>query len=208
INNSIIIIIISIELIMTVTKKNVGVIVGSTRTHRVGLSVTNWFIETSKIRDLFNVELIDLKEWNLPFMDEEPPMMLNGQYSSEIGKKWSAKISSMDCFIVVSPEYNRGYPAPLKNAIDYLYSEWIGKPLIIATYGFSGGKSSNEQLSTILGQLKMQLTETHPMLFLSKTMFDDKGAIASFKEFDKHIDDIQKAVSEFAALNVDRPAQP
>jgi NAD(P)H-dependent FMN reductase len=81
-------------------------------------------------------------KWKLPMFDEPvPPSRLERKYGSEIVQRWSAKISQADGFIIVTPEYNHGYPAVLKNAIDTLYPEWNNKPVAFVGYssGFSGG---------------------------------------------------------------------
>ncbi|GAM17386.1 hypothetical protein SAMD00019534_005610, partial [Acytostelium subglobosum LB1] len=193
-------------IIMSSNKSSVGVIVGSSRTQRVGMAIAKWFVETSKLTDQHTVEIIDLAEWNLPLYDEAmPPMMLKGEYTTEAGKKWAAKIGSLDSFIILSPEYNLGYPAALKNAIDYLYGEWQKKPVMVVTYGYStGGSSSNDQLVHILSgnsPIQTRLTTTRPKLFLSRGMYDEKGQVANFSIFDKHLEEIKQAVNEFTELN-------
>jgi NAD(P)H-dependent FMN reductase len=129
------------------------VITGSTRPNRKSLDVAQWFIQTASSRkDDFTFELIDLAELNLPMFDEPmPPMM--GQYQNDHTKKWAEVIGAADGYVIIAPEYNHGYPAVLKNAIDFLYAEWNRKPVGFVSYGVSGGVRSVEQLKQVFIQL-------------------------------------------------------
>ncbi|EFA86754.1 NADPH-dependent FMN reductase family protein [Heterostelium album PN500] len=186
-------------------KKTVGVIIGSTRTHRVGGTIAQWFVDNSGISEDFNVEIIDLAKENLPLYDEAlPPMALNGVYSTEHGKRWQAKIGALDSFVFVTSEYNRGYPAALKNAIDYLWKEWCDKPAAIVSYGWShGGQFAGEQLSQIISGMsgiQTKLVSARPKVFLSRDIFNESGKIADPNtSFAKYNDDIKKAVEELKA---------
>jgi NAD(P)H-dependent FMN reductase len=87
-----------------------------------------------------------------------------GSYTHSHSIAWSEAISPFDAYILVSPEYNFGVPASVKNAIDYVYNEWIGKPILIVTYGIQGGKESSAQLGTILTGMKLGVVEMKPQL--------------------------------------------
>ncbi len=101
-------------------------------------------------------ELIDLRDWPLPFFNEAgSPGMLKGNYTNDLAKRWSAKIAEADAFIVVTPEYNHGYPAVLKNAFDWLYPEWNHKPIGFAGYGNANGARAIEQLRQVVIELQM-----------------------------------------------------
>ena len=116
----------------------VAVIIGSTRPGRNGESVARWVYEIAKKRDDAEFELVDLKEINLPLLDEPvPPSM--GQYSKPHTKAWAAKVASFDAFVFVTPEYNHGTSGALKNAIDFLYAEWNNKAAGFVSYGSAGG---------------------------------------------------------------------
>ncbi|GAM22244.1 hypothetical protein SAMD00019534_054190 [Acytostelium subglobosum LB1] len=187
-------------------KKKVAIIMGSSRSNRLCVSITKWFVEASKLKDHYaDLEIIDLVEWSLPLYDEAvSPMALNGNYTTEIGRKWQAKIGSIDAFVMISPEYNQGYTSIFKNAIDYLIHEWQGKPLIVVSYGYGGGLGVNKQISDILSgvsPIQMRLTETRPKLHISRPMFDESGQIKDFSPFDKHLEDIRASVTEFIILN-------
>lgn len=115
-------------------KYQLKVIIGSTRPSRKGHLVADWFLSLLEQHKSFEVEVLDLKEINLPFMDEVEHPKLQ-KYANEHTKKWSRTIHSADAFVIVTPEYNFGYPASLKNALDYLSSEWEDKPLGFVSYG-------------------------------------------------------------------------
>lgn len=130
-------------------------ILGSTREGRKGDKVAQWVVEVAKNRSDFTSELLDLKEWNLP-MFNDPISPSGGKYSYDYTKKWSEKISQGDGYLFITPEYNHGYSAALKNALDHLYSEWNKKPGAFVSYGgISGGTRAVEQLRLVLIELQM-----------------------------------------------------
>lgn len=136
-------------------KYKLKVIVGSTRPTRKGRTVADWFMEIAKQHTEFEVELLDLKEIDLPLMNEpEHPRAQNYQY--EHTKKWSKMINDGDAYVLVTPEYNYSYPATIKNALDYLAREWSEKPVAFVSYGgMSGGMRSVQALKLPLTTLAM-----------------------------------------------------
>jgi NAD(P)H-dependent FMN reductase len=114
----------------------VAIILGSTRPGRNGEAVARWVYDIAKKRSSNDAEFeyIDIKDFNLPLLDEPVPPS-QGQYSKEHTKMWSAKIDSFDAFIFVTAEYNHGIPGALKNAIDFLYKEWNNKAAGFVSYG-------------------------------------------------------------------------
>jgi NAD(P)H-dependent FMN reductase len=135
----------------------IKVIIGSTRPDRFGDKPAAWIAEEAKKKGL-DVEVLDLRDYPLPFFNEKLPTgALNGNYSVEIAKQWSQKIAEADGFIMTVAEYNHGYTAVLKNAIDYGYSEWFKKPVGFVSYGVMGGISASEQLKQVLAQLQMMV---------------------------------------------------
>jgi NAD(P)H-dependent FMN reductase len=132
----------------------IGVIVGSNRPNRMGRKVADWFME--QVKDTPNVEfqLIDLQEVGLPFLDE-PKLPAQGDYVQEHTKRWSKIIAPLDGFVLVASEYNHGYAANLKNALDFLHAEWAKKPVAFVGYGSMGAVASIEQLVNITAQLNM-----------------------------------------------------
>src|ERR1700722_9719059 len=104
----------------------VGIIVGSTRPGRKAEAVARWVYDIASKRSDAAFELVDIKDFNLPLLDEPIPAAM-GQDSQPHTKHWAAKIEQFDGFVFVTPEYNHGPSAALKNAIDYLYREWNNK---------------------------------------------------------------------------------
>lgn len=137
------------------SKPRLLVIVASTRPGRIGPSVGDWFAAQAAGHGAFEVEVADLAELALPFMDEpiHPAMRA---YEHEHTKRWSATVDAADAFVFVTPEYNFTFTAPLKNALDYLYHEWARKPAGIVSYGgASGGMRATQALKPVLTTLKM-----------------------------------------------------
>ena len=177
----------------------IGVIIGSSRPSRIGANVTNWVANLLPKSDEVSYEVIDLKDQKLPFLDEiMPPMM--GQYHNAHTKQWSDKIGGLDGFVIVTPEYNAGYPAILKNAIDYLKAEWQDKPVTIVSYGYSGGASANHQLVEVFTRIGSKLTETLPKLTFTQDSFGPDYQIANLVvTFGKYASDVTRAGQELLA---------
>lgn len=117
---------------------NLKIITSTTRPGRKGIAVANWITELAKQDERFQTELLDLAHINLPFMDEPNHPRLQ-QYQHEHTKKWSATIDAAEAFIIVLSEYNYGFPAPIKNALDFLFNEWKYKPVGLVSYGGVSG---------------------------------------------------------------------
>jgi NAD(P)H-dependent FMN reductase len=131
------------------------IIIASTRPGRVGPSVAAWINERAVAHGGFDVELIDLAEVNLPMFDE-PKHPRFGEYVHQHTKDWSATVSRGDAFIFVMPEYNYGFNAALKNALDYLNKEWAGKVVGFASYGgVAAGTRAVQMLKPVLGALRL-----------------------------------------------------
>jgi NAD(P)H-dependent FMN reductase len=131
------------------TPSRLQIIVASTRSGRVGGAVAEWIGDRARRHRGFEAELVDLMREDLPMLAEpEHPRL--GRYQTERTKGWSARIDSADAFVFVSPEYNHGIAAPLKNAIDHLYREWNHKPMAIVSYG---GTSAGLRAAQMLKQV-------------------------------------------------------
>jgi NAD(P)H-dependent FMN reductase len=131
------------------------IIIGSTRPGRAGLPIATWFADRAASHGGFDVDVVDLAELNLPLLDEPNHPRL-GQYIHQHTKDWSAIVDASDAFVIVTPEYNHGYPAALKNAIDYLQQEWRDKPVGFVSYGgVSAGTRAVQQLKEVVTTLKM-----------------------------------------------------
>ena len=152
---------------------NIQIILGSTREGRHGEKVGKWIYSLASKREDFKAELIDLTDWTIPYSDTIAPAM---GYSSEIVKRWSEKIKSADGYIIVTPEYNHGYPAVLKNALDHLYEEWNNKPVAFVSYGGpSAGIRVVEQLRQVVVELQMAPIREEVNIPLVWQAFDEHG---------------------------------
>ena len=132
-----------------------AVIVASTRPGRVGIKVGEWFRALALKDGRFDVDFIDLAEVGLPFLDEPHHPRLQ-KYTHQHTKEWSARIDAADAVVFVTPEYNFGMPATLKNALDFLHHEWAHKAAGVVSYGgVSAGLRSAESTRRVLGALSM-----------------------------------------------------
>ena len=171
---------------------NLKVISSTTRPGRKGPIVASWIAAVAQNYPELNVELLDLGEINLPMMDEPYHPRLK-KYQHEHTKQWSAKIDEADAFIFVTAEYNFGFPAPLKNALDYLSHEWAHKAAGIVSYGgASGGTRAAQMLKQILTTFKVvPLTEAVALPFFDQYINEE----AQFTESEiirKSADDMLK----------------
>jgi NAD(P)H-dependent FMN reductase len=131
------------------------IVIGSTRPGRVGLPVAEWFQEKAVEHGAFEVELVDLAAVGLPFLDE-PELPRFGRYVHQHTRDWSATVSRADAFVFVTPEYNHGPSAAMKNAIDFLHVEWQYKPLGFVSYGgIAAGARAVQMLKQFVLPLKM-----------------------------------------------------
>ena len=130
----------------------VAIILGSTRPGRNGEAVAKWVYEIAQKRSDAEFELVDLLDYNLPFLDEPIPPS-RGQYSQPHTLAWAAKIASFDAYVFVTPEYNHSTSGVLKNAIDFLYREWNNKAAGFVSYGSVGGARAVEHLRLVMGEL-------------------------------------------------------
>jgi NAD(P)H-dependent FMN reductase len=157
------------------TMPHLAIVIASTRPGRVGLPVAQWFAELAAEHAAFDVELVDLAEVNLPFMDEPNHPRLRA-YTHAHTHRWSAKVEAADAFVFVMPEYNFGFSAPLKNAIDYLHQEWAYKPVGFVSYGgVSAGTRAVQMVKQVVTTLKMvPLSEAVSIPFVSSLLDDDQ----------------------------------
>jgi NAD(P)H-dependent FMN reductase len=134
---------------------NLTIIIGSTRPGRAGLPIGQWFANRAKEHGGFDVTVVDLAELDLPMFNEPAHPRLR-QYTHDHTKEWSAIVDAADAFVIVTPEYNYGYPASVKNAIDYLHQEWQYKPVGFVSYGgVAAGTRAVQQLKQVVTTLRM-----------------------------------------------------
>lgn len=132
------------------------VILGSTRQGRFGEKPARWIHDEASALPDVEVELLDLRDYPLPHFDEpSSPMWKQGKYDNQLVQRWADRIADGDAFVIVSPEYNHGYPGVLKDALDYIYPEWGRKPVSFVSYGNAGGARVVEQLRQVVIELQM-----------------------------------------------------
>lgn len=168
--------------------KYVGFVVGSTRTTRLGPFITKYLQEkmAPHCRSA-QFSTVDLATFPLPLYDEpvmpgkQPAENPTPHYEHDFTRQWSAEVLKYDALVFVTPQYNWSVPAGLKNALDYLYHEWKGKPAGIVSYGGRGGDKAATHLRDILNGLRMQLLTAAPALSTSSTMLPyiaEHGAVS------------------------------
>lgn len=132
---------------------NLLVVVGSTRPGRSGRRIADWFVQRAERKA--TVTVVDLRELDLPLLDEPHHPRLR-RYVHQHTKDWSAIVDAADAVVFVTPEYNHGYPASVKNAIDFLHQEWQHKPVGFVSYGgVSAGTRAVAQLKQVVSAVKM-----------------------------------------------------
>jgi NAD(P)H-dependent FMN reductase len=159
----------------------IAIIIGSTRPGRNGEAVAKWVYDIAKKRSDAEFELVDIKDFNLPFLDEPVPPSL-GQYSKPHTKVWAAKIGSFDSYVFVTPEYNHGISGALKNAIDFLFAEWNNKAAGFVSYGGVSGARAVEQLRLVLAEVQMATVRNQVLL----SLFTDFENFSVFKPAAQH----------------------
>jgi NAD(P)H-dependent FMN reductase len=172
----------------------IGIILGSTRPNRRGADVASWVLDVASRRGDAEYELVDLRDYPLPHLDEPMPPSL-GQYQQEHTKKWAAKIASFDGFVIVTPEYNHSTSGVLKNAIDFLYSEWNNKAVGFVSYGGAGGARAVEHLRLIAGEL--QMADVRQQVTLS--MFTEFENFSVFKPSDLSLNALNTLLDQLVA---------
>jgi NAD(P)H-dependent FMN reductase len=135
----------------------VSVIVGSTRQGRFSEKPAQWIFQHLKARKEVDARLLDLRDFPMPLFDQPVPPGMPGRaaYEHEVVKKWTAEIARSDGFIIVTPEYNFGTSAVLKNALDWVYREWNRKAVAFVSYGSVGGARAVQQLRLTATELQL-----------------------------------------------------
>jgi NAD(P)H-dependent FMN reductase len=178
----------------------IGIIVSSTRPTRICKNIAQWVLEIAQEHGALVYQLIDLADVGLPFLDEPLPPA-TGHYQHEHTKAWSQQVSACAGFILVVPQYNWGYPAPLKNALDFLYAEWASKPVSIVSYGSHGGGKATEQLKVVLQGLHMRNTVTNPALSIADEMVDAEGQLKDITtDFAPFKPDVAQTIGELVTM--------
>ena len=157
--------------------KKVAILIGSVRPNRRSKQVADWLrVQLMKSQQV-HFDVVDLKKVNLPMLDE-PHIPFTGLYTHSKTRKWSKLVQSYHGFIFLFPQYNWGYPAALKNAIDYLAKEWQGKPVSLVTFGGHGGSQAQAAMRLVVTGLKMKQLAVNPQISL---MPGDSLATADYR---------------------------
>lgn len=173
----------------------IGIIIGSTRPGRNAPAVAQWVYDIAASRNIAEFELVDLADYQLPLYDEPIPPSMSSDYAHEHTRKWSQKIASLDGFVFVTPEYNRATTGALKNAIDYLYTEWNNKAAGFVAYGSFLGARAVENLRLIMGEL--QVADVRAQVGLS--LFTDFENFTTFKPGAHHNDAVNAMLDQVVA---------
>ncbi len=172
----------------TMTKLNIGIILGSTRQGRVSPQVGQWVKEIADKRGDANYEIVDIADFKLPFLGEgtgqEPGL-----------KAWPEKLASLDAFVFIVQEYNHSITGALKNALDSAREEWNNKSAGIVSYGSTGGARAAEHLRGILGELLVADVRVHPTL----SLFTDFENYSVFKPAEMHIENVNAMLNQVVA---------
>jgi NAD(P)H-dependent FMN reductase len=149
----------------------IGIIVGSTRPQRRAEVVARWVHEVAARHSArgagdVSFQVVDLADYRLPLLDEPVPAAI-GDYRNGHTRRWAETVSSLDGFVVVTPEYNHSVPAALKNAIDFLFAEWNDKAAGFVSYGLNGGVRAAEHLRLALAEVKVACVRSQVALSLN-----------------------------------------
>jgi len=184
----------------------IAIITGSTRPGRNNIAVARWVLELAAKRRDAKFELVDIADYQLPLLDEPLPPVL-GRYSHPHTKRWAAKIASFDGYVFVTPEYNHGTSAALKNAIDYLYAEWNHKAAGFVGYGAASGTRAVEHLRLVMGNLMVADVTAQVML----SLFTDFESMSVFRPHPRHEAALHSMLDQViawaGALKILRPAK-
>ncbi|MEU1687006.1 NADPH-dependent FMN reductase [Micromonospora sp. NPDC005707] len=172
----------------------IGIIIGSTRPGRNGETVARWVHEIAAQRDDAHYELVDIKDFNLPHLDEMAPPSL-GQYTQPHTLRWAERIASFDGYVFVTPEYNHSTSGALKNAIDFLYAEWNNKAAGFVSYGSVGGTRAVEHLRLVVAEL--QMADVRAQVALS--LFTDFENFSVFKPSEHQVGAVNMMLDQLVA---------
>jgi len=163
------------------------VVVGSTRQGRFGDTVAKWIAGEAQKRSEFATELADLRDYEFPYFDD--PMPPSRMPAEKKPQPWSDMVDSADAFVVVTPEYNHGYTAVLKSALDALYAEWVRKPMAVVCYGgWAGGARAAEQLRLVAVELQMVPTRFGVVMPFGRMLFDEQGQLKDPSRYEQPVD--------------------
>lgn len=171
----------------TMSKLNIGIILGSTREGRLSPQVGEWVKKIADERNDANYEIVDIADYKLPLLGEAD--------ATEQATKWNEKLNSLDGFVFIVQEYNHSISASLKNALDYAREAWNNKSAGIVSYGSVGGARAAEHLRGILGELSVADVRVHPAL----SLFTDFDSYGKFTPADLHLTNLNGMLDQVLA---------
>lgn len=171
----------------TMSKLNIGIILGSTRQGRLSPQVGEWVKKVADARGDANYEIVDIADFKLPLLGEAD--------ATEQATAWNTKLASLDGFVFIVQEYNHSISASLKNALDYAREAWNNKAAGIVSYGSVGGARAAEHLRGILGELSVADVRVHPAL----SLFTDFENGTTFKPADLHLTNVNGMLDQVLA---------
>lgn len=172
---------------ITMSKLNIGIILGSTRQGRLSPQVGEWVKRVADERGDANYEIVDIADFKLPLLGEAD--------ATEQATAWNSKLASLDGFVFIVQEYNHSISASLKNALDYARDAWNNKAAGIVSYGSVGGARAAEHLRGILGELSVADVRVHPAL----SLFTDFENGTVFKPADLHLTNVNGMLDQVLA---------
>jgi len=178
------------------------VIIGSVREGRFGPTIAQWFVNAAQQFGQFEVDVIDLASARLPSVitDELPPEVT----------ALRSRLAGADAFVMVTPEYNRGYPASLKTLIDWYVEEWRGKPVGFVSYGGkSGALRSVDQLGSVFSDLHAVPLRDTVSFHNVEEQFDPEGRTRAPEKYDSPVKTLLDRLLWWStALSEARAARP
>lgn len=172
----------------------IAIILGSVRPGRNGEAVARWVLDQARKRGDAEYDLVDLKDVALPLLDESAPPSF-GQYAHPHTRAWATTVDSYDGFVLVTPEYNHSTSGALKNAIDFLYTEWNNKAAGFVGYGSVGGARAIEHLRGIMAEVQVATVRNTVML----SLFTDFKDFSTFTPADLHQDAVDAMLDQVVA---------
>lgn len=184
---------------MSQNRPRISLIVGSARPVRIGRQLTDATASVFADTVDADIQVLDLAEISLPMLDE-PLMAGMNQYSHDHTFAWAKQIAESDAVVFVTPQYNAGYPASLKNAIDYIYAEWKNRPAAIISYGGHGGTAAAKQLREVLEFIGLDLVPGSINMTIARTDYTPEWGLADADAVvARYADDVRALAGELVA---------
>lgn len=156
-----------------------AIVLGSTREGRTSDRLAKWVADTAAGRPGVEAEIIDLKDYPMPFFDEPKSPRYNPERQiNEVAQKWLAKVNAADAYIFVTPEYNHSIPGVLKNALDYITWEMVKKPATVVSHGTVGGARATMQLKEILSESRTAVIPAQLAVAGMSEKIDEHGVLS------------------------------